>query len=211
MKNLIVSGMMPVENIGDMSSMYKSGSVYEVMVEDRMNPDCKFFSFGLNGRMGEYPTNAKIRLRGEEIQHLYNCTYESPVVEDSGDGGFRRVVGKRVVCRFAITPTQWGALPTEGTVLKPAGMAVRAKKAKPPFFDEAQAAGKEAAEENFASSLSGVSADDLLAAREKELEYMNISALRELARDRGITQNGSKASLIEALLKYEEELLTGEE
>ncbi len=210
MRNLVVSGMMPVENIGDMSTMYKSGSVYEVMVEDRMNPDCKFFSFGLNGRMGEYPTNAKIKLRGEEIQHLYNCTYESPVVEDSGDGGFRRVVGKRVVCRFAITPTQWGALPTEGTVLKPAGMPLRANKPKLPFFDEAQPAGKDVVEENSAS-LSGVSADDLLAAREKELEYMNISALRELAQDRGIKQNGSKASLIEALLKYEEELLTGEE
>lgn len=211
MRNLVAAGMMPVENIGDMSTMYKSGSLYEVMVEDRMNPDSKFFSFGLNGRMGEYPTNAKIRLRGEEIQHLYNCTYESPVVEEGGEGNFRRVVGKRVVCRFAITPTQWGALPSEGTVLSTAGITQRAKETKIPFFDEAQQADKTDKAEDKRTSSAGVQPDDLLAAREKELEYMNIPALRELARDRGLKQSGNKTDLIEALLKHEEKLLKGGE
>lgn len=208
-QNIVESGMLPVEAIGDMSAMYKVGELYEVMVEDRMNPEAKYFSFGLNGKLGEYPTNAKIRLRGEEIQHLYNCTYEAPIVEDSSSE-YRRVVGKRVVCRFSITPTRWGAIPSDGVVLSTAGLPPVSKAAaKLPFFsgaDDAAADGPEAVK-----TAGGPQIDDMLAAREKELEALNIPNLRELARERGLKQNGNKTDLIESLLRYEEKKLRGEE
>lgn len=207
--NIVESGMMPVEAIGDMSKMYKSGECYEVMVEDRMNPGAKYFSFGLNGRLGEYPTNAKIRLRGEEIQHLYNCTYESPIVEDSSSE-FRRVVGKRVVCRFSITPTHWGAIPSDGILLRKTGLPSSAKARNTlPFFSGDETVKTD--EPVAVKSSDGPQIDDMLAARERELEALNIPALRELARDRGLKQNGNKTDLIESLLKYEEKQLRGEE
>ena len=210
MQNIVEMGMLPVEAIGDMAAMYKKGELYEVMVEDRMNPDAKYFSFGLNGRLGEYPTNAKIKLRGEEIQHLYNCTYQSPIVQESAND-FRRVVGKRVVCRFAITPTKWGAIPSDGVVID-----ARGANAKPavslPFFaqNDEQSKGEQTAEQ-LPQTANGPAIDDMLAAREKELEAMTIPTLRDLSRDCGLKQNGNKTDLIEALLKYEEKKLRGEE
>lgn len=211
MQNIVEMGMLPVEAIGDMAAMYKKGELYEVMVEDRMNPDAKYFSFGLNGRLGEYPTNAKIRLRGEEIQHLYNCTYQSPIVQESADNGYRRVVGKRVVCRYAITPTKWGAIPSDGVVLDARGVSAKGA-ASLPFFAQNDDQGKgERATELPPQTANGPEIDDMLAAREKELEAMTIPTLRDLSRDCGLKQNGNKTDLIEAILKYEEKKLRGEE
>jgi hypothetical protein len=210
MQNIVEMGMLPVEAIGDMASMYKKGELYEVMVEDRMNPDAKYFSFGLNGRLGEYPTNAKIRLRGEEIQHLYNCTYESPIVQESAND-FRRVVGKRVVCRFAITPTKWGAIPSDGVVLDARGVSAKPAATLPFFAQNDEQDKDEQAAEQPAQAANGPAIDDMLAAREKELEAMTIPTLRDLSRDCGLKQNGNKTDLIEALLKYEEKKLRGEE
>ena len=210
MQNIVEMGMLPVEAIGDMASMYKKGELYEVMVEDRMNPDAKYFSFGLNGRLGEYPTNAKIRLRGEEIQHLYNCTYESPIVQESAND-FRRVVGKRVVCRFAITPTKWGAIPSDGVVLDARGVSAKPAATLPFFAQNDEQDKDEQAAEQLPRTANGPAIDDMLAAREKELEAMTIPTLRDLSRDCGLKQNGNKTDLIEALLKYEEKKLRGEE
>lgn len=200
--NAVEQGMLPVEVIGEMSHMYKNGETYEVMVEDRMNPGTKFFSFGLNGRVGEYPTNAKIRLKGEEIQHLYNCTYESPVVEDA-PGDFRRVVGKRVVCRFSITPTMWGALPPDGVLLG-GGECAR------PAPEEAPFPGREDAPDGPAPrGDGGPSADELLAAREGELERMSVTSLREIASGLGLRQGGGKPDLVASILRREEEIMKG--
>lgn len=210
MQNIVEMGMLPVEAIGDMAAMYKKGELYEVMVEDRMNPDAKYFSFGLNGRLGEYPTNAKIRLRGEEIQHLYNCTYESPIVQESAND-FRRVVGKRVVCRFAITPTKWGAIPSDGVVPDARGVVAKPTASLPFFAQNDEQDKDEQAAEQPAQAANGPAIDDMLAAREKELEAMTIPTLRDLSRDCGLKQNGNKTDLIEALLKYEEKKLRGEE
>lgn len=211
MQNIVEMGMLPVEAIGDMAAMYKKGELYEVMVEDRMNPDAKYFSFGLNGRLGEYPTNAKIKLRGEEIQHLYNCTYQSPIVQESADNGYRRVVGKRVVCRYAITPTKWGAIPSDGVVLDARGVSAKGA-ASLPFFAQNDDQGKgERTTELPSQTANGPEIDDMLAAREKELEAMTIPTLRDLSRDCGLKQNGNKTDLIEAILKYEEKKLRGEE
>ncbi len=210
MQNIVEMGMLPVEAIGDMAAMYQKGELYEVMVEDRMNPDAKYFSFGLNGRLGEYPTNAKIRLRGEEIQHLYNCTYESPIVQESAND-FRRVVGKRVVCRFAITPTKWGAIPSDGVVLDARGASAKPAVTLPFFAQNDEPCKDEQAPEQASPAVNGPAIDDMLAAREKELEAMTIPTLRDLSRDCGLKQNGNKTDLIEALLKYEEKKLRGEE
>lgn len=210
MQNIVEMGMLPVEAIGDMASMYKKGELYEVMVEDRMNPDAKYFSFGLNGRLGEYPTNAKIRLRGEEIQHLYNCTYESPIVQESAND-FRRVVGKRVVCRYAITPTKWGAIPSDGVVLDARGVSAKGAVSLPFFSQDAERVEDEHTAEQPSQTANGPAIDDMLAAREKELEAMTIPTLRDLSRDCGLKQNGNKTDLIDALLKYEEKKLRGEE
>ena len=210
MQNIVEMGMLPVEAIGDMAAMYKKGELYEVMVEDRMNPDAKYFSFGLNGRLGEYPTNAKIRLRGEEIQHLYNCTYESPFVQESAND-FRRVVGKRVVCRFAITPTKWGAIPSDGVVPDARGVVAKPTASLPFFSQNDEPVKDEQTAEQLPQTANGPAIDDMLAAREKELEAMTIPTLRDLSRDCGLKQNGNKTDLIEALLKYEEKKLRGEE
>lgn len=205
--NLIESGCMPVEVVGSMAQMFEVGKVYEVVVDDRMNPRSNRFAFGLNGKLGEYPTNTKIRLRGEEIQHLYNCTYDEPVTEESGDG-FRRVVGTRQVCRFSISPTSWGALPERAMLLQPPGVKqMRLDAAAAPLAEENPHL--EGGSEQKPSY--DMTVDDMMAARQKELEYLSKEKLMELAAERGTKQSGHKADILDALLKHEEALLRGDD
>lgn len=204
--NLIESGCVPVEVIGNMAHMFEAGKVYEVVVDDKMNPNSKRFAFGLNGKLGEYDTNARIRLRGEEIQHLYNCTYDEPVTEETGDG-FRRVIGTRQVCRFSISPMSWGAMPERAVLLQPPGVtSMRLNAAAPLSPEEAAGLEEEAPRQTYE-----VSADDMMSARQKELEYLSKEKLITLAAERGTKQTGTKAEILDALLKYEEKLLRGED
>ena len=208
--NLIYASMMPVEVMGKMTDMYKEGRTYEVMVDDRLNPGARTFAFGLNGKIGEYPTNTRIRLLGEEIQHLYNCIAEETVTEEAGEGRYRRVVGKRQVCRFSITPTSWDALPERAVLLGLPGTKVyREDTAKTPIQempDELKQAISEA------GTGKDVSVDEMMGARENELASLSYNDLKELAKERDIKYAGvSKVDLIENILGVEEKLLRGEE
>ena len=209
--NLIYASMMPVEVMGKMTDMYKEGRTYEVMVDDRLNPGARTFSFGLNGKIGEYPTNTKIRLLGEEIQHLYNCIAEEPIAEEVGEGRYRRFVGKRQVCRFSITPTSWDALPERAVLLDVPGAAVYRE-------DTTKAPKQDALSGELAEMLQeipdgkDVTVDEMMAARENELASLSYNDLKELAKERDIKYAGvSKVDLIENILGVEEKLLRGEE
>lgn len=203
--NLITSAMMPVEGMGQMSEMYKDGKTYEVMVDDKRNPGSPIFAFGLNGKIGEYPTNSKIRLLGEEIRHLYNCIYEEPVTEQVGQEKFLKLVGQRQVCRFSITPTSWDALPGNAVLLNTLGT-VRVDSTKVNKYDEQLAEMQKEADMG-----SDISVDDMMAARENELKEFSYNDLKELANDRGLKSSGvSKAKIVESLLKFEEEVLKGD-
>lgn len=206
MSNLLESGMMPVESLGKLSDMFQRDKVYEVMVEDRMNPGSKRFSFGINGRIGDYPTNSRIRLRGDEIQHLYNCIYEEPITEQSTTG-FNVIVGKRQVCRFSITPTSWDSLPTRAVLLQPQGVVATREdtsiSAIPTDAPEITQVGQ-------TETGKDISNDDLMAAREKELEAMDWDMLKSVAQERGVKLSGTKKSeVIKAILKIEQAVLEG--
>lgn len=208
--NLVYSNAIPVEVMGTMSEMYKVGKTYEVMVDDRMNPGSRTFAFGLNGKIGEYPTNTRIRLLGEEIQHLYNCVFQEPLTEEVGDGRYKRVIGKKQVCRFSITPTSWDALPERAVLLNAPGQTVyREDTAKTPIQempDELKQAISEA------GTGKDVSVDEMMGARENELASLSYNDLKELAKERDIKYAGvSKVDLIENILGVEEKLLRGEE
>ena len=55
-----------------------------------------------------------------------------------------------------------------------------------------------------------MSIDDMLAEREKELSAMTMSNLREIAKERGTKTFGTKADVVDGLLKLEEKVLRGE-
>ena len=209
--NITASGMMPVDVLGTMADMYKADKTYEVIVDDKMHPDAKVFSFGINGRLGEYPTKTKIRLHGEEIQHLYNCQYKEPIIEESGPEKYKKVTGWRMVCRFSIVPTSWGALPDRAVLLDPTGTRTDANTA--PVSEEKAEASEELKQKEIeaaAPAMKDMSIDDMLAEREKELSAMTMSNLRELAKERGTRTFGTKADVVDGLLKLEEKVLRGE-
>lgn len=215
--NLIAGNLMPVGTLGTMAEMFEKGKIYEVMVDDRVNAGSKTFSFGLNGRIGEYPTNMKIQLRGEEIQHLYNCTYENAITEETGDGKFQRVVGYQTVCRFAITPTSWGALrgilpealPERAVLLQKPGVPVYRENANNATLIEAPSPAAQF-EPMPEKSDEGMTVDDFMAARQKELEIMSKNDLMSFATERGIEVKNSlnKAAVLDSILKFEEALMT---
>lgn len=199
-------GFIPVEVLGTMSEMYETGKSYEVIVEDRMHPDAKLFAFGINGRLGEYPTKTKICLKGEEIQHLYNCQFEQPVIEESGPDKYRKVTGRRMVCRFAITPTTWGSLPERAVLLDKSG--TRKDSNTVPIIKETPVEEIETIQENKMGT--DITANDMMAAREKELADMDWADLQAEAKSRGTRQTGKKSEIIDAILKAEEAVLKGE-
>ena len=204
--NIIEAGFIPAESIHDITKMFEQGKAYEVIVHDKLNPSSKTFAFGINGRLGEYPTNKKIRLLGEEICHLYNCVYREPVTEDSN--GYPKIIGSREVCRFSITPTSWGALPERAVLLQPpAVQAARVDSSKAAVPEE------EPNREDAYDALpqAEVSVDELMAAREAELSALSKDKLAALAAERGTKQSGTKAEILGALLAYEAKLLSGEE
>lgn len=202
--SLVTADMIPAEVVGDMSKMFEAGKSYEVIVSDKMNPSAKEFAFGHNGHLGEYPTNARIRLKGEEIQHLFNCVYEVPITEVSGDG-FPRVTGKRMVCRFSITPTSWGALPENAVLIQPHGV----QSARVDAEKAAHSREEKAAQEH----MHNVAVDEMMADRQKELETLSAEQLKELAAERGIDvkDGSSTACVVDAILKFEEKMLRGED
>lgn len=207
--NLVYSNAIPVEVMGTMSEMYKVGKTYEVMVDDRMNPGSRTFAFGLNGKIGEYPTNTRIRLLGEEIQHLYNCVFQEPLTEEVGDGRYKRVIGKKQVCRFSITPTSWDALPERAVLLNAPGQTVyREDTTKAPIQD---AVPEDMLNRQPLEPGREVTVDDMMGARENELSALSYNALKEIARERDIRYAGiSKLDLVGNILEFEEKLLRGE-
>ena len=210
--NLMTVNMMPVSGMGDIKSMFQTGKTYEVIVDDKVNQSAKMFSFGLNGKIGEFPTNTKIILPGEVIRHLYNCTYDSPIIKEEDQ--YRRVVGYQKVCRFSITPTSWGALPDKAVLLQRPGVKS--------YIEDATLsvpAAMEATPEERSDFASGepmpermgedVSVDDFMACRERELETMSKQELLQFASERGIKVSGSttKATILGDILKFEQKLM----
>lgn len=210
--NLMSVNMMPVENMSPIAKMFETGKTYEVIVDDKVNQGAKLFSFGLNGRIGEFPTNTKIRLQGEVIRHLYNCTYDSPIIKEEDQ--YRRVIGFQKVCRFSITPTSWGALPDKAVLLQRPGVKS--------YIEDATLsvpAASETTPEERSDFSSGepmpermgedVSVDDFMACRERELETMSKQELLHFASERGIKVSGSttKATILGDILKFEQKLM----
>lgn len=194
------------------ADIFEDGKLYEVIVDDKLNPTVKTFAFGINGKLGEYPTNTKIKLRGELIRHLYNCVFLQPETQDSNDGQFRRIVGTREVCRFAITPTSWGALPEGGVLLGSAGRQV------PNEIAASDKAVKAAAEQNKGAADAydngvDVNADissDILAEKQREYELKTKEELIAIAKERGVKNYGNKAEILDALMEFEEKQVKGE-
>ena len=210
--NLMSVNMMPVENMSPIAKMFETGKTYEVIVDDKVNQGAKLFAFGLNGRIGEFPTNTKIRLQGEVIRHLYNCTYDSPIIKEEDQ--YRRVIGFQKVCRFSITPTSWGALPDKAVLLQRPGVKS--------YIEDATLsvpAASETTPEERSDFSSGepmpermgedVSVDDFMACRERELETMSKQELLHFASERGIKVSGSttKATILGDILKFEQKLM----
>ena len=210
--NLMSVNMMPVENMSPIAKMFETGKTYEVIVDDKVNQGAKLFAFGLNGRIGEFPTNTKIRLKGEVIRHLYNCTYDSPIIKEEDQ--YRRVIGYQKVCRFSITPTSWGALPDKAVLLQRPGVVSYLDDATV-SVPEANAATPEEQEEFMGVEPmpekmgADVSVDDFMACREKELETMSKIELLQFASERGIKVSGSttKATILGDILDFEQKLM----
>ena len=212
MSNLMTVNMMPVENMSTIAQMFETGKTYEVIVDDKVNQGAKIFSFGLNGMIGEYPTNTKIRLKGEVIRHLYNCTYDSPIVKE--EDSYRTIIGYQQVCRFSITPTSWGALPEKAVLLQRPGVVSYSEDATL-AVPEARRATQEEEEEMFGGEPmpermgADVSIDDFMAAREKELEIMSKAELLQFAEEHGIKVSGAttKATILDGILAFEQKLM----
>lgn len=210
MANLLVSNMTPVQDMGRMKDMFETGKAYEVIVDDKVNQGAKMFSFGLNGRIGEFPTNTTVILKGEVIRHLYNCTYDNPIIKEEGEGHYRRVVGYQKVCRFSITPTSWGALPEKAVLLQRPGVVSYSEDATlavpEAAASEQSAGGAEPMPEKMGPD---ITVDDLMASREKELELMSKQELLQYAAERGIKVSGSsmKATILDDILEFSRKLL----
>ena len=194
------------------ADIFEEGKLYEVIVDDKLNPEVKMFSYGINGVLGEYPTNTKIKLRGEVIRHLYNCVYLQPITQESKDGTFNRVTGTLEVCRFAITPTSWGALPDSGVLLGSAGkQAANEAAAREQNVKVASESGKEAADAHDESANANNDiASDMLAAKQREYELKTKEELIALAKERDIKSYGNKADILDALMAQEEKDIKGE-